>query len=412
MKHPRFIDSAIAESLSETPVVLVNGARQVGKTTLVKHLAEIGWGDERSEYRTLDDRLTRGQAERDPDGFVRSDRPLIIDEVQFAPDLLRAIKLVVDEDRRPGRFLLTGSADLFTLPIASESLAGRMAIRTLHPFSQAELAGERVNIVDRLFSDDPINGPLLPSIDAGDLFARLVIGGYPESVVRSSPRRRDDWFDSYVRILVERDIQDLSNIERLSDIPRLLRLTAARTATLTNYSEYSRTLGIPNTSLKRYLTLLRGIFLLHELPAWSTNLSKRLVRSPKLHMTDTGLAASLVGAEPDAIPPMMRGPLLETFIINEFVRHAGWSQTRVALHHFRTHTGDEVDLILEDRRGRVVAVEVKSATTLSPRDFSGIETIREATGENFVRGVVVYGGKEVRMYGEGMYAVPVERSGK
>lgn len=406
MRYPRFIESALQASLSDTPVVLLNGARQVGKTTLVRHLAASGWGGGEPRYVTLDDTLSRAQAERDPDRFLQTgNTPLLIDEVQLVPDLLRAIKRVVDNDRRPGQFLLTGSSDVFTLPTASESLAGRMAIKTLRPLAAAEIAGVSTSLVDRLFSDEPLT--YLAAEEELPLFEQVAIGGYPESLRRKSSARREEWFEDYVTTILGRDIRDLASIERLSDIPRLLRLMAARTATLANYSEYSRALGIPNSSLKRYLTLLKATFLVQELPAWSANLSKRLVRSPKIYLSDTGLAAALTGFDPEAIHTPMRGPLLETWIINEIEKHVSWADLRTSLYHFRTHSGHEVDLLLEDRQGRLVAIETKSRTTLQPRDFKGLEKLRDALPEQFHRGVVFYAGEEVREYSEGIVAVPV-----
>ncbi len=406
MTYERFLEPALLVSLSDTPVLLLNGARQVGKTTLLRHLAARGWGAGKPRYVTLDDPLERAQAESDPASFLGGVAPLMIDEVQLVPDLLPAIKQQVDNDRRPGRYLLTGSADIFTLPTVSESLAGRMAIRTLHPLAQAEIAGDHISLVDLLFAEEPLIYDRKDE-ERPDRFERIATGGYPEAVARARPARREEWFEDYVTTILTRDVRDLASIERLTDMPRLLRLMAARTATLANYSEYSRALGIPNTSLKRYLALLKATFLVNELPAWSANLSKRLVRSPKIFLNDTGLAAALTGFDPDSEHSPLRGPLFETWVINELRKHAGWAGLRTSLYHYRTHGGEEIDLIVEDRKGRLVAIEIKSRTTLQTRDFTGLEKLRDALPDRFHRGVVLYAGEEVREYSEKTVGLPV-----
>ena len=291
----RNVTPELRDALADTPVVLLNGARQTGKSTLARALAPDAFPGGPAAYVTLDDATALAAATDDPDGFVRGlDGPVILDEVQRAPELFRAVKAEVDRDRRPGRFLLTGSADVMLLPVASESLAGRMEVVTLWPLSQGEIEGRTERFVDAVFEDAL---PPAPGSSGEPVWTRLARGGYPEAAEREDARRRSRWFGSYVTTILQRDVRDLARIEGLSEMPRLLALVAARTATLLNVAELSRSSGLPASTLKRYLTLLQATFLVRELPAWSTNRSKRLVKSPKLLVADSGLAAHLVGFE-------------------------------------------------------------------------------------------------------------------
>lgn len=373
---PRHLTPEIREALADTPVVLLGGARQVGKSTLAQRLAAEGFGGaDAARYLTLDDATVLAAAQADPDAFVRSlGGPAVIDEVQRAPGLFRAVKAVVDEDRRPGRLLLTGSADVLLLPSVSESLAGRMEALTLWPFSQGELEGSREGFVDALFADELPDAVGGDAVGPADLWGRVVRGGYPEALARASAKRRARWYESYVTTILQRDVRDLANVEGLTQMPRLLQLLAARTGALMNYSEASRSAGIPNTTLKRYLALLEATFLVRELPAWAANLSKRLVKSPKGLVTDTGLAAELVGAREEGGGPAeaARGGLVETFVAMELEKQRAWASRRVTLHHFRTGSGREVDVVVEDAAGALVGVEVKAASSVGGGDFGGL----------------------------------------
>ncbi len=409
----RHLTPELREALADTPVVLLNGARQVGKSTLAQRLAVEGFGGaEAVRYATLDDATVLAAAEADPDGFIRSfEGPAVIDEVQRAPGLFRAIKAVVDADRRPGRFLLTGSADVFLLPSVSESLAGRMEVLTLWPFSQGEIEGRREGFVDAVYGERLPDAVLGEPVGPGDLWGRVVRGGYPEALRRSSAKRRARWYESYVTTILQRDVRDLANIEGLTQMPRLLQLLAARTGALMNYSEVSRSSGLPNSTLKRYLALLQATYLVRELPAWSANLSKRLVKAPKGLVTDTGLAAELVGASEEGggisgAVDIVRGGLTETFVAMEIEKQRSWSRRRVTPYHFRTATGREVDVVLEDAAGALVGVEVKAATSVSGGDLKGLRALREARPDAFHRGVVLYGGDEVVAFEERLHAVP------
>ncbi|HSN13540.1 MAG TPA: ATP-binding protein, partial [Anaeromyxobacteraceae bacterium] len=346
-------------------------------------------------------------ARADPAGLVAGLRgPVVIDEIQKAPDLLPAIKASIDRDRRPGRFLLTGSANVLTLPRVAESLAGRMEVATLWPLSQGELAGRRETFVDRVVRGAPPPG----AAGDEDLLPRLARGGYPEAAARGRPERRRAFFDAYLAALVARDVRDIAAIEDPGALRRLLRLAAVRSASLLNHSELARTLAVPVTTLKRYLALVEALFLVHEVPAWASNRGKRLVRAAKLHVSDSGLLLAMAGLDVDALrrDRTLLGPVVESFVASELARQIGWSTALPALHHFRTHAGQEVDLVLEDARGRIVGIEVKASATVTASDLNGLRALATLAGKAWVQGLVLHLGSGTVAFGPGLTACPVE----
>ena len=388
---PRHITPQILAALADTPVVFLAGPRQAGKSTLAQWLAA---GPHPARYLTLDDATILSAATQDPTGFLAGlEGPVVLDEVQRAPGLYLALKAAVDSDRTPGRFLLTGSAKALMLPQLAEALVGRMEVLTLWPFAQCELANAAgrtpvlPGFVDAMFGDE------WPGAAAGtdrqDLLRRIVVGGYPEAVSRQTVARRRAWFGSYVTTILQRDIRDLARIEGLADLSRLLALMAARSTGLLNYAELSRSSALPQTTLKRYLALLEATYLVQTLPAWSGNLGRRLVKSPKLLFVDTGLMAHLLGLSSEADlrqdSPAV-GALVENFVAVELLKQIDWSQTQPRLYHFRSHTGQEVDLVLEDARGRLVGIEVKASSEVSAHDFRGLRALSEQVGSRFHRG--------------------------
>ena len=404
--YSRSLTPLVAEALTDTPVVLLLGARQVGKSTLAKAILE---SHPDGRYLSLDDPAVRRAAEVDPMGFVAQSRGLtVLDEIQLAPHLFREIKAEVDKDRRPGRFLLTGSANVLVLPKLSESLAGRVELITLEGLSQSEITGEAANLVDRLFDDSPLPLQHL-ELDRDAMISAILAGGFPEARGRAAGRRRSQWFESYLQTLLQRDVRDLSQIEGITQLPRILELLSVRSAGLVNLAELSRTLGIPLNTLKRYLILLEALFILNTLPAWSSHLGKRLVKAPKLMLRDTGLMAHLMGAELDRLKsdPDLLGGLLETFVVGEVRKQIGWSQNRIKLFHYRTLPGQEVDLLLERADGRVVGLEVKSSASIQSKDFKGLQNLSETLGDAFHRGLVLYTGTEILPFGPKLWAVPV-----
>lgn len=399
----RHLQGPLERALADTPVVLVNGARQVGKTTLVKRFPG-------RRYVNLDDATVLGAARSDPAGFLAGfPGPVVLDEVQKAPELFPAIKAVVDTKRRAGRFLLTGSTDVMLLPRLSESLAGRMEVLGLRPFSQGELEGRREGFVDAVFARR-MAAPSTGRLSRRELAERVVRGGYPEAQRRRSAARRTTWFDAYLTAIVQRDVRDLANIEGLSALPRLLGLLAARSTGTLNAADLSRAAALPLSTLKRYLALLSATFLVDTVPAWSGNLGKRLVRSPRIYLSDTGLICSQLGLGVPRLTrePDLLGPLFETFVMLELRKQLAWSRVRASLFHFRTQTGQEVDLVLEDSAGRLVGVEVKAGATVRAEDFRGLRVLRDAVEDRFVRGVVLHTGLEPVSFGSRLVALPVE----
>jgi predicted AAA+ superfamily ATPase len=401
----RNITPSLLDALSDTPVLLLNGARQTGKSTLVKTISER---EHPARYITLDDATVLAAVMHDPAGFLSGlSGPVVIDEVQRAPALFPAIKAEVDRDRRPGRFLLTGSANVLLLPRLSESLAGRMEILHLWPFSQGEIEGIRETFIDALFAAR-FHASATPKESPAALHARILKGCYPEAVSRAKDDRRGAWFESYITTILQRDIRDLAHIEGLTNLPRLLALIASRTPALLNFSELSRTLAVPQSTLKRYMTLLEATFLIQHLPAWSRNLGKRLVKTSKLVLNDTGFMSHLLGVNKERLAERkFVGPLLENFVIMELIKQITWSVVKPTIFHFRTQTGQEVDIVLEDRSGKLVGIEVKASSTVTAQDFKGLHALAEIAGKRFYRGIVLYTGAEDVSFGENLFALPV-----
>jgi len=418
--YSRRLTTRLSEALEDSPVVLLNGARQTGKTTLaLEQLTDKNM----AAYVSLDDVAMLSSARADAAGFLEGlvalheDKkvPLVIDEVQHAPELFPAIKLLVDKERQAkrqatGKFLLTGSANVLLLPKLSESLAGRMEVLTLWPLSQSEIEGATGNFVDAVFA--PHFSPTLPEMDSKEstlLNQRMRCGGYPEALQRSSDARRKAWFDSYVTAILQRDVRDLSNIEGLTEMPRLLQLLATRMAGILNLADISRAIALPYATLHRYMSLLETTFLIYLLPAWSNRLGNRLVKAPKLMLCDTGLATALLGLNEARLQnePLLRGALLENFVVMEVRKLASWSQTTPQMFHFRTQNGQEVDLVLEDAGGQIVGVETKSATSVTSDDFKGLRHLAEITEKNFVRGIVLYSGDKIVPFAKNLFAVPL-----
>jgi len=396
----RHLTPALHEALSDTPVTMLVGPRQSGKSTLAQALvAELG----EARYVSLDRGLNLTAARDDPAAFIAGDaRTLVIDEVQRAPDLLLAIKASVDEDRRPGRFVLTGSADVLSLPRVADTLAGRMEVLRLWPLSQGEIEGRRESFLELLLAGEP---PMTADpVDRGDLLRRIEAGGFPEAVERD-PARRRRWFESYLDTMLQREVRELASVTGLTELPRLMRLLAARATGLLNYSAVSRDLGMPQTTLKRYLALLETAFLVATVPAWFRNIGKRLVKSPKLVLTDAGLLVHLLGGG-DLIERSF-GAVLENFVLMEIVKQASFSDVRPPLFHYRTSEGVEVDVVIESDGGRVYGVEVKAAATLTSRDSRGLKAFAASLGDDFGGGAILHAGVESVQLAERIWALPV-----
>lgn len=402
----RHLTPAILAALKDTPVVLIVGPRQAGKSTLATWLAAE---KHPARYVTLDHAPVLTSAQADPTGFVGGlEGPVVLDEVQRVPELFLAIKASVDRDRHPGRFLLTGSANVLLLPRLSESLAGRMEILTLWPLSQGEIEGVREGFIDAVFARTL---PALATQTEGwsGVLGRMLRGGYPEVLARDTAERRRPWFGSYVTTILDRDVRDISEIEGLTAMPPLLTLLATRSTALMNYADLSRGLGMPQSTLKRYMALLETTFLIRTVRAWHSNLGKRLLKTPKVVLTDSGLMAHLLGLSRERLADRrdLAGPLVETFVLMELMKQAAWSDRQPEILHFRTQTGQEVDIVLEDPGGRIVGIEVKASATIGPEDFKGLRALSQIAGKRFHRGIVLYDGAHSLPFGPGLHAMPV-----
>lgn len=405
----RHLETTLGEALETARVIVVNGPRQAGKTTLLRRLHRRRGG----AFVSLDDEATLSAAREDPKGFVAAfPRPLFVDEVQRGGDaLVRAIKVAVDRDRRRGAFVLAGSTSFLTVPVLSESLAGRARIIDLWPFSQGELRRVRETFLDCLFAGpDALPTPQARGPSRDDYLRRVCTGGFPEAVSLASPRDRRAWFTSYVRTVTQRDIRDLSRLRRAADLPRLVRLLAARTAGELNVASLAQASGLSSDLAHDYLALLETVYLHHTVPAWSRSLSAKVKRRPKVYLVDTGLGAALTGMEPARLAEPtcpMTGPLVETFVVGEILKMRSWCDTDVALHHYRDRDGPEVDLVLEALDGRVAAIEVKAGLTVREDDFRWLRFLRERLGTSFVQGVVLYAGADRLAFGDRLSALPI-----
>lgn len=400
--YERFVERRAEEALSDTPVVLIVGPRRAGKTTLVRKFADAG-----RTYITLDDLTVLDAAQSDPAGFIRGLDRAIIDEVQRAPDLLLAIKKTVDEDYRPGRFLLTGSANVLTLPRVADSLAGRMETIHLLPLARAEIASKEPTFLERLFA-----GKLRGHRDAvvGDALIRLVLlGGYPEAISRMNERRRQDWLRSYLTSILTRDLRDIADIEKLTELPRFVRLLAEHSGQLVNYSQFGAGIGVSHKTGQRYVALLEQLFLIATVQPWYTNALKRIAKTPKLHFLDSGLLATTRGLSFERVKENRTefGALLESFVFSEILKLMTASDLRLTPYHFRDQQMHEVDIVLERDDGRIVGIEIKASATVRSTDFAGLRTLAEANKERFAYGVVLYDSADLVPFGDRLSAAPL-----
>ena len=400
--YPRFVEQRIRDALADTRVVLMSGPRQSGKTTLGRKLANGGMA-----YLTLDNATVLDAARSDPVGFVRGLDRAIIDEVQRAPGLMLALKESVDADRRPGRFLLTGSADLMTLPRVADSLAGRMEVTRLFPLAQCEIRGADSGFLAAAFAGEVPH--VVMATVGDDLLTAVLAGGYPEALTRRSWVRRQDWYAGYVEAIVQRDVRDVAQVDQLHQMPKLLRVLGEHAGQLVNYSGIGASLGMNHVTTQKYVGVFESLFLVRTLPPWHDNQLKRLTKTPKLHFLDAGLLAALRDLTPDRLRADRTpfGALLETFVLAELQKLASWADGRLEFSHFRDKERNEVDIVIEDRRGRVVGIEVKAAATVTSSDFNGLRKLADACGERFVFGLVLHDHDKVVPFGSRLAAAPI-----
>ncbi|MFC1567618.1 ATP-binding protein [Pseudomonadota bacterium] len=404
MSYPRLLQPRLEEALDDTPVVLIHGPRQCGKTTLAKKVGDLrGY-----TYLSFDDVNLVAAAKADPIGFVdRLADKVILDEIQHVPELFSSIKYTVDRERSPGRFLLTGSANVLLLPKLSDSLAGRIEIIHLHALSRCEIENSGKGLLEQLFRGEFEVGVLEK---LGTKLAKYVVeGGFPEPQQRKSSRRKSQWYANYIETLVQRDIRDLARISNLEAMPKLLQLAAHQSAQLLNKQALASPFQMSRQTVDSYFTLLQNVFLVDVLPAWHSNRGKRLIKTPKVHMSDTGLASALLGLSIGQLDSdrTMLGHLLESFIYNELRRQASWSDSDIQFYHFRDKDQYEVDIVMEQHGGGVVAVEVKAAATVTEKDFKGLKRLQSMVGPSWEMGIVFFDGEIPLSFGDGLIAMPI-----
>lgn len=393
------------EAMTDTPVVLINGPRQSGKTTLAKQYTPT------LPYYTLDDDNTLNAVQQDPIGFVsRIDRG-IIDEVQRAPELLRAIKLSVDQNRKPGRFLLTGSANLLSLPRIGDSLAGRMEILTLLPLSLAEIRRQKSCFLMRAQKQDWPSSADNPQ--AFDCLSQALAGGYPEMVLRQDPNRRSAWARAYIKAIIKRDVKDLSSIEKLTKMPHLLEVLAQQSGKLTNFTQIGGQISLDTKTTQKYVGLLENLFLVKRLRPWHANALGRLIKTPKLHFLDSGLLACLnrITLARMESEPTLKGPLLETWVYSELLKAIAITSEPWDIFHYRDKDQTEVDFVLETPERKIIGIEVKANKTVFNHDFNGLRKLATLTGSDWLSGIVLYDGEQCLSFGANLWAIPFSLMG-
>lgn len=400
--YKRLLEPRLREALTDTPVVLVVGPRRAGKTTLVRQVGE----DDRA-YITLDDQTVLDAARADPVGFIRGLDIATIDEVQRAPELLLAIKKSIDEDYQPGRFLLTGSANVLTLPKVTDSLAGRVETLQMLPLSRAELSGVSPSFLERLFAGKIAASKNL--LVGDDLIEAVLQGGFPEALARGAERRRLDWARSYLTSVLTRDLRDIADLEKLTELPKFVRFLAEHSGQLVNYSQFGSSINVSHKTSQRYVGLLEQIFLISTLQPWYTNAIKRITKTAKLHFLDTALLAATRGLTFEKVRKNrdLIGALLESFVFSDVLKLMAGTELRLAPYHFRDQEMREVDIVLERDDGLLAGIEVKASATVRASDFKGLRTLSEVCGDRFAFGAVLYDGEDVVPFGERLAAAPI-----
>jgi uncharacterized protein len=407
----RLLDVVLRRMETE-PVIVLQGPRSVGKSTLLAAISQTHG----REVVDLDDLATRDAVRADPSLFVRGDPPVLIDEFQHAPEVLDAIKSELNRDPRPGRFVITGSTRYATLPVAAQALTGRAHRIEVRPLSQGETVGSNEDFAEALLREpESLVGAARAKAAREGYVDRVVAGGFPMALRRERPADRARWFEDYVELVIERDVLELARVRQRQQLPRLLRQLASQTGQVLNIATAAAQIGMEKSTAENYTKLLEAVFLVHQLPAWGTTLGSRVGAAPKIHVVDSGLAARLLRlteaklATASASALTEFGHLLETFVVGEVNKQLDWMEEPLTRGHWRTHDGDEVDLVVERGDGKAAAIEVKAGSRVPSGDVDGLRKLRRRLGSHFLGGVVLYTGARSYTYEQNIHIVPLER---
>ncbi len=404
--YKRYLESKIHKSLKFSPATLILGSRQCGKTTLVQSIRD----QNAFRYLSFDDLSLLQSARTDPSQFFKfNPPPLILDEVQRTPELFLPMKLTIDSNRKPSMFLLTGSANPLMLPNLGDSLAGRMVIQHLWPLSQGELMNHKENFLQAIFADD------LPFLDMPpllneELFQKIRVGGFPTMQTLADNESRSLWCNSYLQTILDKDVRDLAQIEKLHELPHLLELLATRPGDLLNYATLANACNIPRSTLTRYFQYMQTLFTIHLLRPWLANRGKRLIKSPKVYFNDTGILCHLLhlSSSNTNVPGELLGKLIENFIVVELQKQLSYSELQYDLYFYRDHIGNEIDLVIEGPQKQIVAIEIKSTSTIKTDFFKTISSFAKDIGPRFKRGIVLYTGDKALSFGPNLIALPIQ----
>src|SRR3954453_2069275 len=408
----RLIDVAGARFLEE-PVLILNGPRTVGKSTLLDQLA----GRLGRPVIDCHDPAPRSAMRADPGRFVESAEPVLIDEYQHVPELLEAIKAQLNRDLRPSRYVLAGSTRYAAVPAAAQALTGRVDIIPVLPLTQGEIDGVTETFVTRLLDGDGIEGlsPDAPAATRDEYARRSTSGGMPVALRRPPGRSRSRWFANYVDLVVDKDVMDISRVRQREMLPRLLGQLAARSGQVLNITPVASAIGLERSTAENYVKLLEAVFLIYRLPAWGTTLGSRVVKHAKVHMVDSGVMAWLLSLTPQKIaqsdPSTLTeyGHLLETFAVGEILKQVSWSDAPVTVGYFRTESGDEVDLVLERDDGQVIAFEIKAGTRVSGEDLRGLRLLKDRLGPRLQEAVILYSGQYAYRHEDWAWILPLSQ---
>ncbi|HXF90932.1 MAG TPA: ATP-binding protein [Candidatus Nitrosotenuis sp.] len=395
----RRIKDHIASVLQDTPIILISGPRQCGKSTLASEFSD--------HHATLDDYSVLDSIRSDPEGYLkarlmeRKMSPFILDEAQLAPELFRPLKKLIDLDKKPGMMILTGSANILSWEKMPDSLVGRMESIELFPFSLSEVSEVQSNWIDGIFDGGEISELFQTKVAKEDYEYFLMSSGFPEAFARRDPHRREDWLRNYVHALIERDARTLGNIESPGHLHKLMIFLSNQIGSTVNQTNIAQQVGISRPTMSKYLSYLELLYLITFVHPWHRNLNKRLVKTPKIYLNDTGILRYF---RPDSA---QTGTLVEQHVLCELKKQISFSRSKPRLYFYRTLEGAEVDFILEHRNGQLIGIEVKSTQQISQSTFKNLISFKKDNEHQFLKGLVFYNGDSILPFGPNLFAIPL-----